>query len=71
MNAVKPGDWVKTTKALHDPALDQLNWRISTDRYTSRDYQEREKELVWMKVWQVVGRADELPKGGDWKVYNI
>lgn len=48
-----------------------LNWKIPTDRYTSAEIQQQERELVWNKVWQVVGRADELPESGDWKVYKV
>lgn len=48
-----------------------FNWQISTDRYTSPEIQERERELIWGKVWQIVGRVDELPEAGDWKVYTI
>lgn len=71
MNALKPGDWVRDTKLLADHDFEDLNWRISTDRYTSREYQERERERVWSRVWQIVGRADELPDKGDWKVYTV
>lgn len=48
-----------------------LPLRISTERYTSLEWQERERRNVWLKTWQIVGRADELPKPGDWKVYSI
>ena len=65
-----PGEWVD-----HAPGLDDLagrfNVRISTDRYRSREYAERERAAIWMKTWQVAGRADELPKVGDWKVHTI
>ena len=44
---------------------------IPTDRYTSRDYAQREREAIWMRVWQIVGRAEDLPKPGDWKKYDI
>lgn len=71
MSPVKAGDWIDTTKPLPELDFGALNMRISTDRYTSKDYQEREREQVWMKVWQIVGRADELPNAGDWKVYSI
>ena len=27
-----------------------FNWRIGTDRYTSEEVQEREKEQIWSKV---------------------
>lgn len=49
----------------------RLNWKIPTDRYTSSEVQQQERELIWNKVWQIVGRADELPESGDWKVYKI
>jgi len=45
--------------------------RVTTDRYSSREFHERERERLWMRVWQVAGRADELPEIGDWKEYCI
>ena len=63
-----------TASAVRDFAdipFDQLNYRIPTDRYVSRDYAAREREAVWMKVWQIAGRADELPHSGDWKTYQL
>jgi phenylpropionate dioxygenase-like ring-hydroxylating dioxygenase large terminal subunit len=49
----------------------QFPMRIATDRYTSSDFQQRERETIWMRVWQVAGRVDELPRAGDWKEYRI
>ncbi len=43
-------------------------WTISTDRYISPETAAVERERVWMKVWQIAGRADELPNPGDWKL---
>ncbi len=71
MQSTKPGDWITSTKPLADIDFEKLNMRISTDRYTSLEFQEKERKEVWMKVWQVVGRADELPERGDWKEYRI
>lgn len=51
--------------------LDKSALRISTDRYISPEFQERERENLWMKVWQFVGRVDEIPATGDWKEYRI
>jgi phenylpropionate dioxygenase-like ring-hydroxylating dioxygenase large terminal subunit len=51
--------------------LERYPTRISTDRYTSTAIQEREREAIWLKVWQIAGRADELPEPGDWKEYRI
>lgn len=51
--------------------FDRLPKRIPTDRYTSREYQERERDAIWTRVWQVVGRAEDLSETGDWKEYRI
>ena len=69
--ATRPGEWVETATGLADIRPGAFNMRISTDRYTSGEYQEREREAIWMRVWQIVGRVDELPKVGDWKEYRI
>jgi len=71
MQAVKPGEWVRKTIPWSELDFGQINLRIATDRYVSREFQERERESIWMKVWQLVGRADELPEQGDWKEYRI
>jgi phenylpropionate dioxygenase-like ring-hydroxylating dioxygenase large terminal subunit len=66
----RPGEWVD-----HAPGLDDLagsfNLRISTDRYRSREYADRERDAIWLKTWQVAGRVDDLPKVGDWMEYKI
>lgn len=68
---VKPGEWVDTGPGLSDLNLGEFNLKITTDRYISHEYVQRERESVWTKVWQVAGRADELPNSGDRKVYQI
>ena len=54
-----PGEWVN-----HAPGLDDMagtyRTRISTDRYRSREYAEREREAIWMKTWQMAGRVEDL-----------
>jgi phenylpropionate dioxygenase-like ring-hydroxylating dioxygenase large terminal subunit len=49
----------------------RLALKISTDRYHSTEFQEAEYRNIWLKTWQVVGRADELPNPGDWKVHSV
>ncbi|MEN9682666.1 MAG: dioxygenase, partial [Pseudomonadota bacterium] len=46
-------------------------WKISTDRYVSQELADAEREAIWMKTWQIAGRADELAKPGDWKRHTI
>ncbi|CUU60957.1 Rieske [2Fe-2S] domain-containing protein [Parafrankia irregularis] len=70
----RPGEW------LDDPATGlsglrsapaDFQWKIPTERYTSPEIALQERKLVWEKTWQVVGRADELAKAGDWKTYQL
>ena len=62
---------MNTARGLADFSFDEYPMQVTTERYTSRDYAEREREAIWMRVWQMVGRVDELPKAGDWKEYRI
>lgn len=71
MSSVRAGQWVETTTPLPELDFNALNMRISTGRYVSAEWQTQEREKVWMKVWQIVGRTDELPGAGDWKTYSI
>lgn len=57
--------------AFNDVDFSQFPWRIATDRYTSQELQQVEREQLWMKLWQIAGRVDELPVPGDWKTYRL
>lgn len=70
VETARSGEWVSTIEALPDDH-DLYPMHIPTDRYTSIEFQQREREAIWMRVWQIVGRVDELPKVGDWKVYTV
>lgn len=65
----RPGQWVDTAPGLELGA--DLPTRISTDRYTSPAYAEAERDAIWMRTWQVVGRADAIPHGGDYMEHKI
>ncbi|WP_067889308.1 aromatic ring-hydroxylating oxygenase subunit alpha [Nocardia vaccinii] len=71
MQSARPGEWVNTAEGLSDIGPDRYRTRIPTDRYTSTEFQAQEREAIWMRVWQVAGRVDELPETGDWKEYRI
>jgi phenylpropionate dioxygenase-like ring-hydroxylating dioxygenase large terminal subunit len=75
MPATRPGDWLDPESGLglglEDIQPGTFNMTIEADRYTSHEYAQRERAAIWMRVWQIVGRTDELPKPGDWKKYNI
>jgi phenylpropionate dioxygenase-like ring-hydroxylating dioxygenase large terminal subunit len=66
-----PGQRLDQAPYVVELPLDASRRRVTTDRYWSREHQERERERLWMRVWQIAGRVDELPEPGDWKVYAI
>ena len=45
--------------------------RIPGDRYTSREFAEREWEGMWTRVWLLLGRESELPNPGDWQREDV
>lgn len=62
---------IEKSRGLGDTGFDRSNLSVSTDRYTCRDYAQREREQIWMKTWQAAAREDEIPAPGDWKEYRI
>ncbi len=66
-----PGEWVEHAPGLEDLAGGSFRSQVSTDRYRSREYAERERAAIWMKTWQIAGRVDDLPKVGDWMEYKL
>ncbi len=44
---------------------------ISHDRYTSREWHEKETANLWSRVWQYACREDEIPEVGDYYIYEI
>ena len=72
---LRPGEWLDPNSGkglgLEDIGPGTFNMNISTDRYTSREYAALERDRIWTRVWQVAGRADELPRTGDWKRYQL
>jgi len=47
------------------------NEDVSKDRYTSREWHEREVEGLWKRVWQFACREEEIPDVGSYVVYDI
>ena len=44
---------------------------VPVSRYTSRDFHELEMRKLWPAVWQMACREEEIPKVGDYSVYEI
>ena len=67
----RPGE--RMDRAPHWPQIDFSSYqmRVSTERYHSREFHERERQLLWMRVWQIAGRADDIPDAGDWFEYRL
>lgn len=71
MQALKPGESIDKAPLLRELDFSRFQMRVSTDRYSSAHYQQQEKEKLWMRVWQVAGRCDEISRPGDWLEYRI
>ncbi|PQD97426.1 (2Fe-2S)-binding protein [Mycobacterium sp. EPG1] len=75
MPLTRPGDWLDPDSglglSLDDVPPGTFNMTIPTDRYTCPEYAAREREAIWSRTWQIVGRVEDLPKPGDWKKYDI
>lgn len=71
MQATKPGERVDMSPLIRELDFAPFQMRVSKERYYARAHHERERETLWMRAWQVAGRADELPQAGDWKEYQI
>ena len=67
MNAANP---VILERALTRPpkeAEPQLRGdSVGSDRYTCRDYLQREYQKVWHTVWNIGGVAYQMPEPGDY-----
>lgn len=61
-------EWVNTDKVA-EPKLG--NAPITSDRYWSRDFMEREWEQMWTKVWLIAGLESQLEKPGDFITADI
>lgn len=44
---------------------------ITGDRYTSRDFMQREWDHMWTRIWHVAGRTAELAEPGDYVVHDF
>jgi phenylpropionate dioxygenase-like ring-hydroxylating dioxygenase large terminal subunit len=43
----------------------------SPEAYVSEDYARAERDKLWRKVWQQVGRIEEIPEVGNYLTYDI
>jgi phenylpropionate dioxygenase-like ring-hydroxylating dioxygenase large terminal subunit len=51
--------------------IDVPTTRVPVARYTTRDFHDLEMERLWPRVWQMACREEEIPRVGDYLVYDI
>ena len=71
MQPNRPGELIDKGALIREIDFAPFHMRVSTERYHSGEYALREREALWMRVWQVAGRADDIPKAGDWMEYRL
>lgn len=63
--AANISDLVQTAEELTEPIT------IGVEAYISPEYALQERDKLWRKVWQQVGRVEEVPETGDYLTYDI
>jgi phenylpropionate dioxygenase-like ring-hydroxylating dioxygenase large terminal subunit len=58
-------DLVQNAEELTEPVT------IGTEAYLSEEYARQERDKLWRKVWQQVGRVEEIPDVGNYLTYDI
>ncbi|HEU4362444.1 MAG TPA: aromatic ring-hydroxylating dioxygenase subunit alpha [Mycobacterium sp.] len=60
-------------RAVSSAAAEELSgpMTIGAEAYISEDYARAERDKLWRKVWQQVGRVEELPEAGSYLTYDI
>jgi len=71
MNHDKPGKLVDEGPRIAEMDFAGFLMRVPTDRYYSNAFAEQERERLWMRTWQIVGRCDDAPAAGDWFEYRL
>ena len=71
MASARPGELIDKGALIREIDFAPFQMRVSTERYYSSDYATREREAMWLRVWQVAGRAEDIPEAGDWMEYRL
>ncbi|ARR57706.1 hypothetical protein HY78_29860 (plasmid) [Rhizorhabdus wittichii DC-6] len=53
------------------PYIDNGTGAFSADRYSSKEYMEKEWERVWTKVWLIAGPQSDLREPGDYFTFEV
>jgi nitrite reductase/ring-hydroxylating ferredoxin subunit len=71
LQVTRPGECVDNGPLIAEIDFAPFRMTVSTDRYHSAAFHDQERECLWMRAWQVAGRADDLPEPGDWMEYRL
>jgi phenylpropionate dioxygenase-like ring-hydroxylating dioxygenase large terminal subunit len=71
VNSARPGEIIDDSPLSSSVDFSRFNLRIPTVGYHSPEHQQRERERLWMRVWQIAGRAEDIPEAGDWMVHRL
>jgi phenylpropionate dioxygenase-like ring-hydroxylating dioxygenase large terminal subunit len=71
MTRACPGEIVDQGPRIAEIDFTPFRMTVSTDRYHSPAYHARERERLWMRVWQVAGRVDEITQPGDFLTHTL
>ena len=44
---------------------------ITGDRYFSREFMQREWDMLWTRIWHIAGRTADIPEAGDFVVHDF
>lgn len=60
-------------KGVNSQAAEELSrpMTIGAEAYLSEEYARAERDKLWRKVWQQVGRVEEVPEVGSYLTYDI
>ncbi len=53
------------------PYVDNGTTRVDAARFYCTHYMQKEREHLWLKVWQIAGVESDIPEAGDYFVYTI
>ena len=64
---------VEITNEMMSRTAEELSDAVTYDvaAYVSADYARAERDKLWRKVWQQVGRVEDIPEVGDYLTYDI
>jgi phenylpropionate dioxygenase-like ring-hydroxylating dioxygenase large terminal subunit len=71
MSSDQPGAVIDEGPLIAEIDFAPFRMRVSTDRYHTSEWHAREREHLWLRCWQIAGRADDLPEPGDWMEYRL